>query len=285
MGTLKLGEEMQRLETIMARLRSENGCPWDREQNLKSLKPYLVEEAYEVLDEMDRVSEGGSWQPLCEELGDLLFQIVFHARLADELGEFKLSDVACAISDKITRRHPHVFAPEQSSDTMDLRTPKTADGVLTDWAKLKAEERRQKTGSEGSVLSGVPTAAPALLRAERLSEKASRVGFDWKTAREVRAKLDEELAELDEAMASGNSGEIEHELGDVLFTLATLARHVSTPAEDALRSANRRFTRRFQRVEQRTREMGLGFGEASTEQLERLWQEVKAEEKKSSAAG
>ncbi len=268
---------MERLEKIMARLRAPGGCPWDREQDLKTLKPYLVEEAYEVLDEMDRVCEGGDWKPFSEELGDLLFQIVFHARLAEELGEFKLADVCRAISDKITRRHPHVF--HVLGDETDAKTDaKTAEKVLANWAKLKAEERKKKTGSEGSVLSGVPSAAPALLRAERLSEKASRVGFDWKTPAEVRAKLNEELAELDEAMALGSRAEVEHELGDVLFTLATLARHLATPAEDALRSANRRFTRRFQQVEERARAKGFGFGEASAEELERLWQAVKKEE-------
>lgn len=274
----RLGMEIERLERIMARLRSEGGCPWDREQNLQSLKPYLVEETYEVLDEMDRIGDGEApgkdWSGLKEELGDLLFQIVFHARLAEELGHFTLADVAQAISDKITRRHPHVFEPGSPTD------PTTAEGVLANWAKLKAEERKKKTGSEGSVLSGVPSAAPALLRAERLSEKASKIGFDWKTAAEVRAKLDEELGELDEAMGNGRREEIEHELGDVLFVLGTLARHLGTPAEDALRTANRRFTRRFQQVEEKARAKGFGFGEASTEELERLWQEVKADEKR-----
>lgn len=225
------GEQLDRLMGIMARLRSENGCPWDREQDLRSLRPYLIEEAFEVLDEMDRVAEGGSWRPLGEELGDLLFQIVFHARLAEELGEFSMADVARAISDKLTSRHPHVFGEKQ------------ADGSpqpLANWAKLKAEERKKKTGHEGSVLDGVPTGAPALLRAERLTEKASRIGFDWPGIQEVRAKLYEELGELDEAIASGNHDEMEHELGDVLFSLANLARFLQTPAEDALRMAIRR---------------------------------------------
>ena len=253
----------------MARLRAEGGCPWDRAQDLRSLRPYLVEETYEVLDEMDRVGEGGSWRALCEELGDLLFQIVFHAQLASEIGEFELADVAQAISDKITRRHPHVFGDTRLSG---------AEQVLQNWARLKAEERRQKTGSEGSVLDGVPSAAPALLRAERLTEKASRIGFDWPDTKGVRQKLDEELSELDQAMAQGDKHAVEHELGDVLFSLANLARFLATPAEDALRAANRRFTERFHAVERGLRAQGVPFGTATLAQMEALWAEAKAAE-------
>ncbi|MGZ3460928.1 MAG: nucleoside triphosphate pyrophosphohydrolase, partial [Archangium sp.] len=264
------GEQLNRLVEIMARLRAEGGCPWDREQDLRSLRPYLVEEAFEVLDEMDRVAEGGPWRPLCEELGDLLFQIVFHARLAEELGEFSMADVAQAISDKITSRHPHVFGERQADGTPQ---------PLANWAKLKAEERKKKTGREGSVLDGVPTAAPALLRAERLTEKASRIGFDWPGVQEVRAKLYEELEELDEAIASKNRDELEHELGDVLFSLANLARFLQTPAEDALRMAIRRFTTRFQHIESALRSEGIALGEATLEHMERHWQAAKGVEK------
>jgi nucleoside triphosphate diphosphatase len=263
------GSELERLERIMAQLRAEGGCPWDRAQDIRSLRPYLVEETYEVLDEMDRVAGGGSWRPLCEELGDLLFQIVFHAQLASEIGEFELTDVAQAISDKITRRHPHVFAETRVSGTEE---------VLQNWARLKAEERRQKTGSEGSVLDGVPRAAPALLRAERLTEKASRIGFDWPDTRGVRQKLDEELSELYQAMAQGDRDAVEHELGDVLFSLANLARFLATPAEDALRAANTRFTERFHAVERGLREKGVPFGTATLGQMDALWEEAKAAE-------
>jgi ATP diphosphatase len=265
----RTGNEMERLLEIMARLRAEGGCPWDRAQDLKSLRPYLVEETYEVLDEMDRVAEGGRWRALCEELGDLLFQIVFHAQLASELGEFDLADVAQAISDKIVRRHPHVFGGVQVQG---------AEEVLQNWARLKAEERRRKTGSEGSVLDGVPSAAPALLRAERLTEKASRIGFDWPDIGGVRKKLDEELGELDRAIATGDRAAVEHELGDVLFSLANLARFLATPAEDALRAANRRFIRRFQGVEEGLRTRGVAFGEATLAQMDALWEEAKAAE-------
>src|SRR5918996_372013 len=181
--------ELARLAEIMARLRAEGGCPWDREQDLRSLRPYLIEEAYEVLEEMDRVAYGGSWRSLCEELGDLLFQIVFHAQLASEIGEFTLADVCAAISDKIVSRHPHVFGEVRVAG---------AEQVLQNWAKLKAEEKRRKHGREGSVLDGVPIGAPALLRAERLTEKASRIGFDWPDLAGVQAKLEATLEEMDE---------------------------------------------------------------------------------------
>jgi|GEM_PF-139780 ATP diphosphatase len=265
------GAELERLVDIMRRLRAPDGCPWDREQNLRSLRPYLLEEAFEVLEEMDRVGYGGSWRTFCEELGDLLFQIVFHAQLGAELGEFTMADVAGAISDKLVSRHPHVFGGLQGVDG--------AEQVLANWAKLKAEERKQKTGSEGSVLDGVPVAAPALMRAERLTEKASRIGFDWPDLAGVRGKLAEEMDELDEAIASGDRNAIEHELGDVLFSLANLARFIKTPAEDALRMAIRRFTTRFQHIESQLRAEGVPFGEATLEHMERHWQVAKQQEK------
>ncbi|HYH98968.1 nucleoside triphosphate pyrophosphohydrolase [Hyalangium sp.] len=264
------GAELERLVGIMARLRAEGGCPWDREQDLRSMRPYLVEETFEVLDEMDRVAYGGPWRSLCEELGDLLFQIVFHAQLAAEKGEFTMEDVCRSISDKIVSRHPHVFADGQV---------KGSEEVLFNWEKIKAEEKKRKTGREGSVLDGVPTAAPALLRAERLTEKASRIGFDWPDVAGVRAKLYEELQELDEAIASGNRDELEHELGDVLFSLANLGRFLKTPPEDALRMAGRRFITRFQHIESALRAEGIPLGEATLEHMERHWQAAKAAEK------
>jgi ATP diphosphatase len=265
----RTGEAVERLVEIMRTLRAEGGCPWDRAQDIRTLRPYLVEETYEVLDEMDRVGEGGPWRALCEELGDLLFQIVFHAQLARELGEFDLGDVATAISDKIVSRHPHVFEGKKVGG---------AEEVLQNWARLKAEERRRKHGREGSVLDGVPTAAPALLRAERLTEKASRIGFDWPDLDGVRAKLAEELEELDRALASTDPRAIEHELGDVLFSLANLARFTATPAEDALRAANARFTRRFHVVEEGLRARGVPFGTATLAEMDELWQQAKAAE-------
>ncbi|MHB8876130.1 MAG: nucleoside triphosphate pyrophosphohydrolase [Myxococcaceae bacterium] len=269
-SSIDTGAELERLRQIMARLRAEGGCPWDREQDLRSLRPYLVEEAYEVLEEMDKVAYGGPWRPLCEELGDLLFQIVFHAQLAQEKGEFTLAEVCRAISDKIVSRHPHVFGEVKVQG---------APQVLENWARLKADERRKKHGTYGSVLDGVPAGAPALLRAERLTEKASRIGFDWPDLAGVRGKLAEELAELDQAISSGKRDEIEHELGDVLFSLANLARFVATPAEDALRQANRRFTERFHGVEAGLAAQGVPFGKATLPQMDALWDGAKLQEK------
>jgi MazG family protein len=266
-----VGKAMERLEGIMRRLRAPGGCPWDREQDLKSLRPYLIEEAYEVLDEMDRVSAGGPWHPLAEELGDLLFQIVFHAQLASEQPNgFALADVATAIGDKIERRHPHVFGDATAS---------TSTQVLENWAKLKAKERQAKHGHHGSVLDGVPSMAPALQRAERLTEKASRIGFDWPDLSGPRAKVTEELAELDEAIAAKDKAAIEHELGDALFALVNVARHVGVAPEDALRAANQRFTHRFQSVERKLEAQGVPFGEATLAQMDALWDEAKAEER------
>jgi ATP diphosphatase len=266
-----VGKAMERLEAIMRRLRAPGGCPWDREQDLKSLRPYLIEEAYEVLDEMDRVAAGGPWHPLAEELGDLLFQIVFHSQLASEqAGGFVLADVATAISEKIERRHPHVFGEGVANSSTQ---------VLENWAKLKAKERKAKHGHHGSVLDGVPSQAPALQRAERLTEKASRIGFDWPDLSGPRGKVAEELEELDEAIAAKDRAAIEHELGDVLFALANVARHLGVAPEDALRAANQRFTRRFQVVERKLEAQGVPFGEATLAQMDALWDEAKAEER------
>lgn len=267
-----VGEEFERLVAIMARLRAKEGCPWDREQDLRSLRPYLIEESYEVLDEMDRVGYGGPWQPLCEELGDLLFQIVFHAQLGSEVGEFSMGDVCRSIAEKLERRHPHVFG---------TGTAKNSEQVLQNWAQLKQQEKKLKSGSEGSVLDGVPTDAPSLQRAERLTEKASRIGFDWPSITDVRAKLDEELRELDEAIAGKSRDALEHELGDVLFSLANLSRFIQTPPEDALRQANRRFTKRFQYIEAKLKEQNVAFGQATLEQMDGFWLEAKKLEKAS----
>lgn len=270
-----IGTAVERLAEVMRRLRAPDGCPWDKEQDLRSLRPYLVEETYEVLDEMDRVAYGGSWKPLAEELGDLLFQIVFHAHLASELGEFTLADVANAIAEKLERRHPHVFGEEKVAG---------AEQVIQNWAKLKADERKAKTGKAGSVLDGVPSAAPALQRAERLTEKASRIGFDWPDVSGAREKVDEELKELDEAIASRDRDAIEHELGDVLFALANVGRKVNCPPEDALRMTNKRFTARFHHVEAKLHEAGIPFGEATLKQMDLFWDEAKAAEKAAKAA-
>ncbi len=246
----------------MARLRGPDGCPWDREQTLLTLRPYVLEETYEVLEAL----EAGDPREHCEELGDLLLQIVFQARLCEEVGQFAFADVADAISDKLVRRHPHVFADAQVRD---------AEGVMRQWVALKKEEKAARGGGK-SVLEGVPRQMPALARAERLTEKASRIGFDWPDAAGARAKVNEELAELDEAVATGDARRTEEELGDLLFSVVNLARKLALPPEEALRNATGRFIARFERVEQELERLGIAPGQASLAEMDRLWDEAKA---------
>ena len=262
----RAAEQIDRLIAILEKLRSDTGCPWDRAQDLRSLRPYLVEEAYEVLDQLDHAAAGGPLLPLCEELGDLLFQIAFHAQIAREQGAFDLADVCQAICDKIEFRHPHVFGD---------RAVQEGDDVDGWWVQLKAQERQAKTGNAGSVLDGVPTQAPALLRAERLTEKASRVHFDWKRLEDVRAKVDEELRELDEAIRDGERVHIEEELGDALFALANLGRWVKAPPEDALRGTLGRFVERFHYIERKLAERGKAASGSTLEEMDALWDEAK----------
>jgi len=269
----KPSEAIERLLDIMARLRGPGGCPWDREQTLASLRPYVLEETYEVLEAID----DGNPREHCEELGDLLLQVVFQAQLAKELGQFAFADVAEAISDKLVSRHPHVFGDAQVHD---------AEGVLRQWTALKRKEKERKGGGK-SVLEGVPREMPALARAERLTEKASRIGFDWPEAAGARAKVDEELAELDQAVVHGDTRAVEDELGDVLFALANLARKLRVPPEEALRRAIGRFIERFHHVERGLEKAGVPLGQASLEEMEELWSEAKAlerENKKTSKA-
>jgi tetrapyrrole methylase family protein/MazG family protein len=263
-------EAIERLLSIMARLRAPDGCPWDLEQTLESLRPYVLEETYEVLEAID----AGDASAHREELGDLLLQIVFQARLREEAGAFAFADVADAISDKLVSRHPHVFGDGQVKD---------AEGVLRQWAALKREEKRKKGGGL-SALEGVPRELPALARADRLTEKASRVGFDWPDAAGARAKVDEELGELDEAIASGQHPAIEHELGDALFALANLGRKLGVAPEEALRGSVARFIDRFTHVERELERRGVAPGTASLEEMDRLWDEAKALEDQAKSA-
>lgn len=258
-------DAIERLLTIMERLRGPGGCPWDREQTLRTLRPYVLEETYEVLEAID----AGDAREHCEELGDLLLQIVFQAQLTKEEGKFDFADVANAISDKLVSRHPHVFG---SSDVKD------AEGVLRQWAALKREEKKAKGGGH-SVLEGVPREMPALARADRLTEKASRIGFDWPDAGGARAKLAEELAELDEAVAREDADEVEHELGDVLFAAANLARKLGVPPEEALRGAIARFVARFGHVERELARRGVPHGGATLAEMDALWDEAKSLER------
>jgi MazG family protein len=247
------------------------GCPWDRAQDLRSLRPYLVEETFEVLDALDANDLG----QLREELGDLLFQIVFQSYLAAERGAFGMGDVARGIADKLISRHPHVFGEGETPD---------AATALRNWAALKKIERQRRGEANPSALDGVPRDAPALLRAERLGEKAARTGFDWTAVTQVRAKVDEELGELDAAMATGERRRVEEELGDLLFTLCNLARWLQTPAEDALRGAIARFDRRFRHIEARLAAEGSSPDRASAGELEALWDEAKRNEQNEMSA-
>jgi tetrapyrrole methylase family protein / MazG family protein len=252
---------------IMARLR--RGCPWDREQTHRSLVPYLIEETYEVVDAIEHaVDDAAASAHLCEELGDLLLQIVFHAQLATETGAFTVADVVDALSNKMVRRHPHVFADAVIEDV---------DAQWRSWERLKAQEATGR--SRSSRLDGIPRHLGALQRGQRMQEKAARVGFDWRNADGVLEKLSEEVAELVEAQGLSTQRGDEHvreEFGDVLFTLVNLARVLHIDAEGAMREANEKFYRRFAHMERVATERNTPLGDLTLEQLEELWQEAKA---------
>ncbi|MBI4518388.1 MAG: nucleoside triphosphate pyrophosphohydrolase [Deltaproteobacteria bacterium] len=257
---MAVGEAFAELVQIMERLRAPGGCPWDREQSHASIKPYLIEEAYEVIEAI----EANDDTELCLELGDLLLQVVFHAEMAQERGAFAIGDVIRAICEKLIRRHPHVFG--------DLEV-KDSDEVLRNWSRIKAAERQHR--EDRSALAGVPRAMPALIRAQRLGEKAARVGFDWQRAADVLDKLAEELNELRAAMQLGDPAAAESELGDVLYAATNLARHLNCNAEDALTKASDRFTRRFRYIEERLSAAGKDIHDTAIEEQEALWQEAK----------
>ncbi len=256
------GAAVSNLVGLMQRLLAPGGCPWDREQTLETLIPYLVEETYEVIDALHH----GSPDDHREELGDLLLQIVFQAELRHAEGRFGIDDVAEAIVRKLVHRHPHVFGDTKVTGTGE---------VLSNWAKIKAEEKAKKGGGPKSALHGIPRSAPALVQAFRSGEKASAVGFDWPDAHGSRAKVTEELAELDEAWARGDREEMSRELGDLLFAIANLARKLELDAESALRGATDRFARRFAHMEAATRELGRPIGEHSLDEMNALWDAAK----------
>jgi tetrapyrrole methylase family protein/MazG family protein len=251
------------LVRLMTRLRGPDGCPWDRKQTLPDLKPFVIEEAYEVVDAIDQNDRDA----LREELGDMLLEAVFVAEITREEGSFDIYDSITAIHDKLVRRHPHVFGDVIAGD---------AEEVLVNWEKLKQEERKAENKS---LLSGVPRSLPALLKASRLTEKASRVGFDWRRTEDVLEKLDEELAEFREAVASGDAVRMQDELGDILFTIANVARKAELNPEEALQSTNRKFTSRFAWMEQHVRERGQNLDQLTLEEMDRLWDEAKHAER------
>lgn len=262
------GQTLPRIVSIMQRLLSETGCPWDREQTLETLRPYVIEEAHEVVDAIDR----NDADDLREELGDLLLQIVFQAELARTKGWFGPDDVVDAIVDKMVRRHPHVF----DADSVKLGSSKE---VLEAWERRKQREREEQAGEAKikGALDGVPVGMPALLRATRIGDKATRVGYDWPSAAGARSKVDEELRELDEAAASGDATRMEEELGDVLFALTSWSRLSKLDPEAALRGTLDRFTSRFQRAEAIAREDGKALDQLDDAARDALWEQVKRE--------
>jgi MazG family protein len=259
------GALFDRLLDIMHRLRGPDGCPWDREQTRASLKPYLIEEAYEVLEAI----ESGSLAALREELGDLLFQVVFHAEIAAERGEFTMADLLARLTDKMVSRHPHVFGDAS------VTTPGQA---LAQWEAIKQREAEAE-GRRRSVIDGVPRALPALVRAQRTQSKAARVNFDWPDAGAAWAKVEEEMRETAAALAAGDHARLAEELGDVLFSLVNVARLSSLDAEDVLQRAIEKFRRRFTTMEADLNSRGTSVGSVSGEELERLWEAVKAQER------
>lgn len=256
------GEKFQRLVEIMARLRAPDGCPWDREQTFDTIKPYLLEETYEVLEAIDEQD----WKALADELGDLMLQAVFLARIALERDYFRIEDSLDAIIDKLIRRHPHVFAAGEA------RTP---EEVKRRWDEIKREENRLKGSPDTGLLAGVARAAPALVEAQQIASRAAAVGFDWENVELVLEKLEEERKELDEARRHGPHGQVEKEIGDLLFVLVNVARFLKVDAEQALRGTNARFRRRFAHVERRLAEQGKNPAGATLEEMETLWQEAK----------
>jgi len=253
----------EELVQLMRTLRGPEGCPWDRKQTLPSLKPFVIEESYEVVDAIDREDRVA----LVEELGDFLLQAVFIAELAREEGTFDIYDAITAIHDKLVRRHPHVFGDVEAND---------AEQVLVNWEKQKNEERKAENKS---VLAGVPQSLPALLRSSRLTEKAARVGFDWRRTEDVFEKLDEEIGELRDAIAAKDQANVEEEVGDLLFTIVNIARKLGVNAEEALQSSNRKFTRRFESMESQVRQSGRNIDQLTLDEMDHQWNDAKAHER------
>ena len=262
-------EGVARLHEVMKRLRAPGGCPWDREQTLQTLKPCLLEETYELLEAMD----GSDLALHVEELGDVLLQVVFQCAIREEEGLFALNDVAEALTEKLIRRHPHVFGDAVAD---------SSGQVLRNWEAIKQTEKGKKP--DRSAIDGVPVAQPALLKAQRTQSKAARVGFDWKDATGATGKIEEELSELKEAVASGNGQKVADEMGDLLFSVVNYCRFIDVDAESALEGANQKFSRRFREVERRLREQGKALKECSLEEMDAVWDSIKAEEREKGGA-
>jgi nucleoside triphosphate diphosphatase len=265
-----MSKRFDELVKLMARLRAPDGCPWDRKQTHESLKPYLIEEAYEVLEAID----GKDAQALREELGDLLLQILFHAQIGSEEGRLTVDQVMEVLADKLVRRHPHVFGKTSAESS-----PKSPEEVYARWEEIKRDEREQ-SGERASALEGVPKTLPALLRAYQIQARASRVGFDWPEMEPVVEKVEEEIRELQEAIAGEQQTEIEAELGDLLFALVNLARFIKVNPEEALRKATNRFIERFHYIEAQTARDGRALKDLTLAEMDALWEKAKAEETK-----
>lgn len=273
---MKPSKDISRLIEIMAALRTPGtGCPWDLEQNFASIAPYTIEEAYEVAEAIER----GDMEDLREELGDLLLQVVFHARMAQEVNAFDFGDIVEAITTKLVRRHPHVFSQARDLDP---------DAVKKLWGEIKAQEKQERQGrrreaglpdEEAGLLAGVNAALPALPRAVALQEKAGTVGFDWNDAHAVLAKIREEVTEVEDALGHGDTAHIAEEIGDLLFAVANLARHAAVDPEKALRAANAKFVRRFGAIEKHLAQNGKTLAESSLDEMEGLWIQAKQAER------
>jgi MazG family protein len=259
------GQKFDKLVSIMARLRAPGGCPWDREQTFDTIKPYLLEETYEVMEAID----ARDWNELADELGDLMLQSVFFAQMASEAGHFGIEDSIDAINNKLVRRHPHIFGDSEAH---------TAEDVKKRWDEIKLEEKKAKGEAPKLLLEGIPRSLPALVEAAQISSRAARAGFDWENAEQVLEKLEEELHELAEARKQASDEEIEGEIGDLLFVLVNLARFVKVDPEQALRKSNAKFRRRFTHVEQSLQSQGKNFSDSNLKEMEELWQEAKRSE-------
>lgn len=274
-------KDIAELLKLMAALRHpETGCPWDVKQNFETIKPYTIEEAYEVADAIER----NDLEDLKDELGDLLFQVVFHAQMAEEAGAFSFGDVVEAITTKMIRRHPHVFARSE------VNTP---EAVKLQWAEIKAAEKKDRAerrarrglvdASDTGLLDDVPRHQPALSEALKLQERAATVGFDWSEAEPILDKIEEEIGELREALRGGNSSKIKDELGDLIFALVNIGRHVKTEPEQALRGTNKKFRNRFKYIETELKKLDKDAADASLDEMEALWQAAKGFEPKQAA--
>jgi MazG family protein len=260
---MSAGDKFNRLVELMSRLRAPGGCPWDREQTFDTIKPYLLEETYEVLDSID----ARDWPGLAEELGDLMLQAVFFAQMAREQGRFTIEDSIDAINNKLVRRHPHVFGEGEA---------RTAEDVKKRWSEIKAEEYEERGRARKTLLEGVSSAQPALAEAAQIGMKAAAVGFDWESTEQVIEKLHEELGELAGAREEGDAAHQEEEIGDLLFVIVNIARFLKVDPEQALRATNRKFRRRFGYVEEQLGRQGKGFEQSDIGEMEALWQEAKS---------